>query len=58
MNMAKVHRLRAVVIPVLTFILILSGITNVSAAGLPPKGIGTELWEAYKEMGTLDLEGG
>ena len=56
--MAKVHRLRAVVIPVLTFILVLSGITNVSAAGLPPKGIGTELWEAYKEMGTLDLEGG
>ena len=56
--MAKVHRLRAVVIPLLTFILVLSGITNVSAAGLPPKGISTELWEAYKEMGTLDLEGG
>ena len=56
--MAKVHRLRAFVIPLLTFILVLSGITNVSAAGLPPKGISTELWEAYKEMGTLDLEGG
>ena len=56
--MAKVHRLRAVVIPLLTCILVLSGITNVSAAGLPPKGISTELWEAYKEMGTLDLEGG
>jgi len=56
--MSKLFRSRLTIIPLLTCILVLTGMTNVSAVGLSPKGISSELWEAYKEMGTLDLEGG
>jgi len=56
--MSKLFRSKFTIIPLLTCILVLTGMTNVSAAGSLPKGISSELWEAYKEMGTLDLEGG
>ena len=56
--MSKLFRSRLTIIPLLACVLVLTGMTNVSAAGLSPKGISSELWEAYKEMGTLDLEGG